>query len=200
MEMARMRVRGQRNAGFTLKDLPIRFLSIKLDNKSQDRKITEDERIDLFVTQYLLPLISSNGTKIDYIQAMKNMRNVNIMSYCDGTLVVQNIEKKLLDKMQELGYSDEECEKIQSQMCMFPIATDRLTGKQKSTCVSFKDINDLEVSDNVTPDESQKVPGHCSDFLNDEHIFLIPRNLGCPNARHCLCLPQSDNRQEKRKC
>lgn len=157
MKMARMRVREQRNAGFTLKDFPVNFLSIKLDTKSQDRKITEDERINLFVIQYLLPLISSNGTKIDCIQAMKNMRNVNIMSYCDGTLVVQNTEQTLLDKMQELGYSDEECEKIQSQMCMFPIATDRLTGKQKSTCVSFKDINDLEVSENVTPDESQKV-------------------------------------------
>lgn len=157
MEMARMRVRGQKNAGFSLQDFPVKFLSIKLDTKSQDKKMTEDERIDTFVAQYLVPLISSNGVKIDCIQAMRNMRNVNMMSYCDGTLVVQNIEQKLLDRMQELGYSNEECKKIQSQMCMFPIATNRLTGTQKSTCISFKDINDLEVSDNVTFVENQKV-------------------------------------------
>lgn len=178
MEMARMRVRGKRNAGFTLKDSPIKFLSIKLDTKSQDKNITEDERIDLFVTKYLLPLISSDGTKIDCMQAMRNMRNVNMMSYCDGTLVVQSIEQKLLDKMQELGYSDEECEKIQSQMCIFPISTDRLTGKQKSTCVSFKDINDSEVSDNVTPDESQRVSESkigetLFEYSNNEMAYLF---------------------------
>ena len=157
MEMARMRIRGQRNAGFGLTDFPVKFLSIKLDAKNEDRKMTEDERIDLFVTKYFLPLISNNGKKIDCIQAMKNMRNINIMSYCDGTLVVQCIEQKLLEKMQELGYSNEECKKIQSQMCMFPIATNRLNGTQKSTCISFKDINDLEVSDNVTIGERKKV-------------------------------------------
>lgn len=172
MEMARMRVRGHRNAGFCLKDFPIKFLSMKLDSKSQDRKMTEDERIDTFATQYLLPLISSNGTKIDCTQAMKNMRNVNIMSYCDGTLVVQSIEKNLLNKMHELGYTDEECKKIQSQMCMFPIATDRLTGTQKSTCISFKDINDSEVSDNITLEECKKV----SESAIGESVFLYSKN------------------------
>lgn len=157
MEMARMRIRGQRNAGFTLKDFPVKFLSIKLDTKSQDGKMTEDERIDTFVTRYFLPLISSNGTRIDCLQAMKNMRNLNMMSYCDGTLVVQNIEKNLLNRMKELGYTNEECEKIQSQMCIFPISTNRLNGTQKSTCISFKDINDFEVSDNVTSEERKEV-------------------------------------------
>lgn len=157
MEMARMRVRGNRNAGFCLKNFPVKFLSIKLDVNNPNQKLTEDERIETFVTQYLLPLISINGEKTDCIQAMKNMRNVNMMSYCDGTLVVQKIEQKLLNKMREVGYSDEECEKIQSQMCMFPIATNRLTGVQKSTCISFKDINDLEVSENITSNERKKI-------------------------------------------
>jgi len=178
MEMARMRIRGQRNAGFTLRDFPVKFLSIKLDTKSQERKMTEEERIEIFVTQYLLPLISSNGTRIDCIQAMKNMRNVNMMSYCDGTLVVQNIERNLLNKMQELGYTDEECEKIQSQMCTFPISTNRLRGTQKSTCISFKDINDIEVSDNVTTEERKKVLESVigEDFFeysNNEVVYLF---------------------------
>ncbi len=157
MKMARLRVRGQKNAGFNLKDFPVSFLSIKLDKKDEEKKMTEEERIEVFVNQYLLPLISNNGQKMDYNQAMKNMRNVNMMGYCDGTLLIQTIEKNLINKMQEIGYTDEECDKIQSQMCIFPISTNRLNGTQKSTCISFKDINDTEVNDNVTQEERQTV-------------------------------------------
>lgn len=181
MEMARMRIRGQRNAGFTLRDFPVKFLSLKLDPKNQKGRITEEERIDAFVIQYFLPLISSNGIKIDCNQAMKNMRNVNMVSYCDGTLVVQSIESNLFNKMQELGYTDEESEKIQSQMCIFPIATNRLTGTQKSTCISFKDINDVEVGDNVTSEERKKVDESVigEDFFkhsNNEISYLFSGN------------------------
>lgn len=157
MEMARMRIRGHRNAGFSLKDFPAKFLSMKLDIKNQDKTMSKEEKINVLVNQYFLPLVSNNGVKIDSVQAMKNIRNVNMMSYCDGILVVQDIERTLLERMQELGYTGEECEKIQSQMCVFPIATNRLTGKQKSTCISFKDINDLEVNDNITMEEIKKV-------------------------------------------
>lgn len=157
MRMARLRVRGQKNAGFTLKDFPVKFLSIELDKKDEDKKMTSEERIGAFVNQYLLPLIAKEGQKIDCTQAMKNMRNVNVMSYCDGTLLVQAIENCLVSKMQELGYTVEECRKIQSQMCVFPISTNRLTATQKSTCISFKDINDIEVNDNVTQKEKQTV-------------------------------------------
>lgn len=186
MKMARLRVRGQKNAGFNLKDFPVKFLSLELDKNDESRKMTSEERIDSFVTQYLVPLIANDGQKIDSIQAMKNMRNVNMMSYCDGTLLVQAIEKNLINKMQELGYTDEECKKIQSQMCMFPISTDRLTGTQKSTCVSFKDINDTEVNDNVTIEESQKV----SESPIKERVFKYSNNeiayLFCGDGDHSL--------------
>ncbi len=172
MKMARLRVRNQRNAGFGLKDFPVKFLSIELDKKDEDKNVTSKERIDVFVTQYLLPLIAKNGKKIDCIQAMKNMRNVNMMSYCDGTLFVQAVEKNLIDRMQKLGYTDEECKKIQSQMCMFPISTDRLRGKQKSICISFKDINDIEVNDNVTLEERKKI----SESVIGESVFKYSDN------------------------
>lgn len=157
MKMARLRVRGQKNAGFDVKDFPVKFLSIQLDKNDEDEELTSEKRISIFVNKYLVPLISKDGTKIDYIQAMKNMRNVNLMSYCDGTLLAQSIESNLINKMQELGYTNEESKKIQSQMCIFPISTNRLSAKQKSTCISFKDINDGETNDNVTPEERQAV-------------------------------------------
>lgn len=158
MEMARMRVRGHKNAGFRLKDFPVKFLSMKLSNKGEEKKVaTEEERIDMFVNQYLMPLVSKSGKKIDCIQAQKNMRNVNMMSYCNGTALIQDIEKTLLNRMKSLGYTNEECEKIQSQMCMFPIATYVLSGQQKSTCVSFRDINDDEVNHNISEEEQKRV-------------------------------------------
>lgn len=172
IKMARMRVRGQKNAGFDLKDFPVKFLSLKYDTIGEEKNTTEKEKIDAFVNQYLQSLIANNGQKIDCIQAMKNMRNINIMSYCDGTKLVQNIEENLTEKMQKLGYTDEEIRNIQSQMCMFPIATYRLAGMQKSTCISFKDIHDTEVNDNVTKEENDLV----EQSIIGEDIFKYSEN------------------------
>ena len=157
MKMARLRVRGQKNAGFDVKDFPVSFLAIELDKKDEERSMTQEERITEFVTKYFVPLVSVDGKRIDCTKAMKNMRNVNIMSYCNGTKLTQQIEGILIKKMYELGYTEEEITMIQSQMCMFPIATDRLRGKQKSTCISFKDIEDEEVNENVTEEEEKEV-------------------------------------------
>lgn len=177
MQMARLRVRGHKNAGFSLRDFPVKFLSMEIHTNS-GKKATEEERIDAFVAQYLVPLVSDNGRKIDCVKAMKNMRNVNIMSYCDGTMFVQEVEEKMLNKMQELGYTDAECGQIQAQMCMFPIATFRLSGNQKSTCISFKDINDTEVNDNVTLEERQKIlespiGGSIFEYSDNEMAYLF---------------------------
>jgi len=157
MKVARLRVREQPNAGFDLKEFPVKFIAIQRDRKTERRKLFEKEAIIEFTNKYLFPLIEKNSLKIEVIQAMKNMRNVNILSNCDATSFVQEMEELLLNRMKELGYSEEECEKIQSQMCIFPISTNRLNGAQKSTCVSFKDINDSEVNDNVSIEQEQIV-------------------------------------------
>ena len=157
MKMARLRVRGQKNAGYNIKGFPVKFLAIQRESKKEENILSEDKAIFEFIQKYLYPLIEKDGQKIDVIQAMKNMRNVNIMCYCNGTTFAQNIENVLIQRMQELGYNAEEIRKIQSQMCMFPIATDKLDGNQISTCISFKDINDDEVNENVTDEEIKKV-------------------------------------------
>lgn len=155
MKMARIRVRGQANGRFDIKDFPVNFLSLKLDTKTNLK--TKTEEIQDFVCNYFYPLISENGKRIDCQSAMKNMRNINIMSYCNGTETVQAMEQSLVSKMQDLGYSEEEISNIQSQMFMMPVATDRLKGNQLSTCVSFKDINDEEVNSNVTQQEIEEI-------------------------------------------
>ena len=129
--------------------------------------MTHEERITEFVKKYFVPLVSVDGKRIDCTKAMKNMRNVNCMCYCNGTKFVQQIEDILIEKMNDLGYTEEEIIMIQSQMCMFPIATDRLRGKQKSTCVSFKDIDDDEVNKNVSEEEEERV----SNSSLEEELF-----------------------------
>ncbi len=178
MQMARLRVRGAENARFALKNFPVKFLSMQLDRKDEAIAMTQQERIEAFAKKYLIPLISNNCQRIGCTEAMKNMRNVNMMSYCDGTKVVQAIEEILIQEMQKLGYTDEECSKIQSQMCMFPISTNRLNGMQKSTCISFKDINDREVNNNVTAEERQTVQNSplgeaVIEYSNNEIAYLV---------------------------
>ncbi|MBE5822387.1 MAG: hypothetical protein E7311_07385 [Clostridiales bacterium] len=157
MKMARMRVRDDKNAGFTLEDFPVKFLSIKMEKSPETQELKENEILERFVSKYMEPLVINDGEKIDIETAMKRMRNVNIMSYCDGTVKVQEIENILINRMKEVGYTEDEIKQIQSQMCMFPIATNRIDGKQKSTCISFHDINDLEVNDNITQEERETV-------------------------------------------
>ena len=157
MKMARLRVRGQANGRFDIKDFPVNFLSLKLDTKDSKVMKNKTEEIQEFAKKYFYPLVSEDEKRIDCKSAMKNMRNVNIMSYCNGTETVQIMEQALVDRMQELGYNEKEISKIQSQMFMMPVATDRLNGNQMSTCISFKDINDEEVNGNVTQQEIEQI-------------------------------------------
>ena len=155
MKMMRMRVRNIYNAGFDLDGFPVTLLAMEKDSNGTDRNARSFQLVNQFITRYIVPLISENDQKIDVTQAMKKMRNVNIMTYCDGTLFTQELEDTLLERMEVIGYSSEEAKQIQSQMAILPIATMRLYGDNKSTIFSFKDINDGEIrlsGDDITPE------------------------------------------------
>ena len=133
-----MRVRNIYNAGFDLDGFPVTLLAMEKDSNGTDRNARSFQLVNQFITRYIVPLISENDQKIDVTQAMKKMRNVNIMTYCDGTLFTQELEDTLLERMEVIGYSSEEAKQIQSQMAILPIATMRLYGDNKSTIFSFK--------------------------------------------------------------
>lgn len=185
MKMARLRVRNEPNAKYDLKNFPVKFLSIRLEK--DERKLTEEQYTEIFIKQYLVPLISENGQRIELNKAMKNIRNVNIISYCDGTVFAKNIEDELLNQMKIFGYTDIESKKIISQMCMFPIATDQLEGNQKSTCISFKDINDLEVYDEINEEYEETVKespiGESIIKLSDNELAYLVDGIGTHDLR-----------------
>lgn len=157
MKFARLRTYKEPRAKFGLNNFPVKFLSLKPEHNSNEN-MSDIDYIEQFVDKYLLPLVSSpSNSKIGIEEAMRNIRNVNMLSYCDGTETVQTMEKLLLDKMQSIGYSLDESSKIQSQMCMIALATSKLNGQQKSTCISFGDINDAEVNENITEADIETV-------------------------------------------
>jgi len=136
--LARVRTRENYNAGFDIDDVPISFLASRLS--------TKEEEIKEFVDTYFVPLIERDGHKIDVNSACKAFRNINILTYCDGTLKTLLMEAHLTDRMKELGYTLEEIEEIMRQIVIVPIATDRVLGVEKCSVVAFKDVNDTEVS------------------------------------------------------
>lgn len=157
MKFARLRTYNEPRAKFGLNKFPVKFLSLKPEHNSNEN-MSDIDYIEQFVDKYLFPLVSSPSYgKINIEEAMRNIRNVNMLSYCDGTETVQTMEKLLLDKMQNVGYTTDECSKIQSQMCMIALATSKLNGLQKSTCISFGDINDTEVNENISEADIEKV-------------------------------------------
>lgn len=163
MEALRLRTNHNENSGIGLEDFQGRILSVAYGEPSEkagtkgkkmSNGISRKENLDdEFTKKYLFPLIEHDGKKIDVLQAMRNMRNVNLMTYCGATASALRMEECLKNRMNELGYSEQEISQIQSQMCIVGYATDikmnaefRDKKKIKSTCITFGDVNDGDVS------------------------------------------------------
>lgn len=73
------------------------------------------------------------------------MRNINIMTYCNGTETYLIAEEKLQKKMTALGYTEQEQKEILSQISLTTIGTMQNTSEIKATCINFMDTMDEEV-------------------------------------------------------
>lgn len=60
--------------------------------------------------------ISNNGKRLDFQQAIKNMRNINIFSHCYGQAVADEILSETANYMKKIGYTKNETEEILSQV------------------------------------------------------------------------------------
>lgn len=163
MEALRLKTSHNENSGLGLDDFGGRILSIAYSEPSEtnttkkgrkmSKNIGSEKELDFeFTRVYLFPLIEEDNHKIDVIDAMRNMRNVNILTYCAATSSALRMEECLNEHMQELGYTDQEIRQILSQLCLICFATDvklrteYVSKKEiKSTCISLGDVNDGEV-------------------------------------------------------
>ncbi len=144
--LARVRVRNNYNAGFDIDETPINFLASRLSTREED--------IKKFVDKYFVPLISRDGYKIDVNSACKAVRNINILTYCDGFEKASMMGEYLCSRMEELEYTPEEIEEIVRQIVVVPIATNLIKGTEKFSVLSFKDVYDDEV---YSPSDDQFV-------------------------------------------
>ena len=99
-----------------------------------------DDELEEFVNTYFVPLVSSNHKKMDMITAMKNIRNINFVTYCDGSKIFKRMEELFNNKMKEIGYSNEEIKQILSQICLAAVSGSSL--ETKATTILFGDKND----------------------------------------------------------
>lgn len=103
----------------------------------------EEDELEKFVIKYFLPLIISDGKRIALVDAMKNVRNINVITYCNGAKYYKIMENIFEKKMKELSYSNEEIKMILSQICLAAVSGNSLkNGQTKATTMTFGDIND----------------------------------------------------------
>ena len=186
MEALRLKTSQNENTGLDLKDFFGRIITISYGEPAENiplkgRKISGNiafkKELDYEFTQkYLFPLIEEDNQKIDTITAMMNMRNVNILTYCNATKAALSMEEYLNERMKELGYTEQEIKQILSQICIICYATDiklqtEFVNKKeiKSTCISFGDVNDGEVG--VSQALQNKVKEENTVYYDDGYYF-----------------------------
>ena len=140
MQAARLRTTQEDGPGYDIKDFPASFLGMTF--QKDDRY--ENSGIEL-AERYLEPIIEEDGNRISIEEAKKKMRNINIMTYCNGTETYLIAEEKLQKKMTALGYTEQEQKEILSQISLTTIGTMQNTSEIKATCINFMDTMDEEV-------------------------------------------------------
>lgn len=101
--------------------------------------------IDEFINKYFVPLFVENFVRLEPLKAMKNFRNINFLTYCNGAKSVLLIERCLKEKMTEVGYSEGEINMILSQICFAAISGNILKNNDTNTlAISFGDVNDYD--------------------------------------------------------
>lgn len=144
MRAARLRTSQGIGAKYALDNFPINFVGATYDNQGNSfgESIAEE---------YFKPLISENGAKLDLKQAKKNMRNITIMTYCDGTLVYYDLEAKLVNIMESLGYTEKEIKAILAELAVIAVLTMHDTANSLATTFQLVDVNDAEIFERATP-------------------------------------------------
>ena len=111
-------------------------------------KATDEEYnpkyVDELFEKVILPRITlRNGKgKLSVDEACKRIRKLNIVAHCHGAYTTLKLEEKMQAAMKELGYSERDRKKIQSQLLVIAQAPACPLGISKSEFISFKSVYD----------------------------------------------------------
>lgn len=191
MQAARMRTTDSVAAGYDVSTFPITFLSITTSVSEQNAELEE------LVTKYFLPLVSQNGHRLPLKTAIKNFRNLNFLTYCDGTKTYLTIEMFLRKYLNLLEYSNEEIKQIISSCALIPIGTSNptITTSEKetmslqdsyATTFQFLDIKDEELEDITFPEHLSNLTTTPITDINKSYFEILQQVESTNPFPHCI--------------
>ena len=150
-----------------LDQVPVNFLGLSYSEVSPEgrfRKIASGDNFQKiseetisFVHTYILPLISVNGQKRDITECCRNMRNINIMCFCDAIFMVGAMNRILIEEMQKIGFTEEEIDTILSQVCIIPVGTEYSAIEGFIKNIKFTTVFLLDIIDTFGITDSQTI-------------------------------------------
>lgn len=124
-----------------------------IDNVPFDLLMANDDKIDSII-------INSIPNNID--EAKKLLRNINIISYCDGNNKTGYFLRTLYQELLNKGFDEEEVKELLSQIFVLQIVDNYYDGKANSelpfaTVVTVHDIYDFENTDYYFEEEKESM-------------------------------------------
>ena len=182
-----------------IEEVPINFISLAYSEVNGDKfrkiaagdnliKIDEDTRN--FVLKYMLPLVANNCKKREINECLSNMRNINIMCFCDAIFPIRSMSLVLTEEMRKLNFSEEDIDYILSQACIFPIGTEFPCINALISDIKFTTIFMLDIQDSfgITDEKTlQDIFGSNSEALYHPSDALdLPSEKVSKNSRMLL--------------
>lgn len=138
MQAARLRTTQNRAAKYDLDSFPVQFVGVSYDYKDKSFE-------DSLAQDYFLPILSNYGTKLTIDQAKRNMRNITIMTYCDGIHVYKDFEVSLVKELQKIGYTNTEIQELFKELSLIAVETMQDTASVLATSFQLVDTQDTEI-------------------------------------------------------
>ncbi len=176
LKMARLRTRGDNASSYSVKDFPVKFLALKYSSKKDITKKEYLKQIIDFVNTYFMPIIMEDNVLYDKETIKKNLRNINIITYCvaasEAILMIECIKNKL----QSLKVDEDDIKEILSQIGVITIANASDLSKIDSTTIDIFDINDqMFLYDNYL-DKTGMLPANYISARNSKYGTLTRTN------------------------
>lgn len=156
-----------------------------------------------FFNQYLKNIFYDNNDNARSVSDIQNqLKNLTIMAHCYGSLIAFELERLMLQEMNKIGFSNEECLQVQKSLTIINFASRAPIGQFKSSTVHILSSADDLWLDNWKKESfytffqqtylssikqdfykiPNKINGSLLSFSDDEILFFVPRvslEYGC---------------------
>ncbi|MBR1925449.1 MAG: hypothetical protein IJ837_01170 [Clostridia bacterium] len=133
--------------------------------------LSKDEITELCESVFISRVKNENNQKLSTEQAMKNMRQVNILSHCYGQIALNQIVDEAEQRMESLGYSKKECKNILSQCFNISYAPQIDSRNDYITTFEFMSLKDSVFNKNYESFYTQKM-GKPPQFLGAGELLV----------------------------